>query len=63
MAELKKLSNFGGVPGPVLTIVMDGVGIAPDCVGNAVTTAIVGTLLSVAYAAAKPKAGSLNKED
>ena len=32
-------------------------------VGNAVTTAIVGTLLCVAYAAAKPKAGSLNKED
>ena len=30
---------------------------------NAVTTAIVGTLLCLAYAAAKPKAGSLNKED
>lgn len=32
-------------------------------VANAVTTAIVGTLLCVAYAAAKPKKGSLTKED
>ena len=32
-------------------------------VGNAVTTAIVGSLLCVAYAATKPKANSLNKED
>ena len=31
-------------------------------VGNAVTTAIVGTLLCLAYAAAKPKAGSLTKD-
>lgn len=30
---------------------------------NIVTTAIVGTLLCVAYAAAKPKAGSLKKEN
>lgn len=30
--------------------------------GNAVTTAVVGSLLCVAYAAAKPKAGSLTKE-
>ena len=30
---------------------------------NIVTTAIVGTLLFVAYAAAKPKAGSLKKEN
>ena len=30
---------------------------------NVVTTAIVGTLLCVAYAAAKPKAGSLKKEN
>ena len=30
---------------------------------NIVATAIVGTLLCVAYAKAKPKAGSLNKED
>lgn len=30
--------------------------------GNAVTTAIVGSLLCIAYTAAKPKAGSLSKE-
>ena len=29
---------------------------------NIVTTAVVGTLLCAAYAAAKPKKGSLNKE-
>ena len=45
MAEaLKKLSNFGGVDGPVLTIVMDGVGLAPDTVSNAVATAYTPTL-------------------
>ena len=44
MAELKKLSNFDGVKGPVLTIVMDGVGIAPDTVANAVTGAYTPTL-------------------
>ena len=32
-------------------------------IGNAVTTAIVGTLICLAYAKAKPKAGSLKKED
>lgn len=32
-------------------------------VANAITTAIVGSLLCVAYAATKPKANSLNKED
>ncbi|MBQ9760189.1 MAG: 2,3-bisphosphoglycerate-independent phosphoglycerate mutase, partial [Clostridia bacterium] len=37
--QLEKLSNFEGVKGPVLTIVMDGVGIAPDTAGNAVKTA------------------------
>ena len=31
-------------------------------IGNAVTTAIVGSLLCVAYAATKTKAGSLTKE-
>ena len=31
-------------------------------IGNAVTTAIVGSLLCVAYAATRVKAGSLNKE-
>ena len=44
MAELKKLSNFDGVKGPVLTIVMDGVGIAPDTIANAVTGAYTPTL-------------------
>lgn len=32
-------------------------------IGNAVTTAIVGTLLCFAYAKARPKSGSLKKED
>ena len=32
-------------------------------ISNAVTTAIIGTLLCIAYAKAKPKAGSLKKED
>ncbi|MGN1163288.1 MAG: ECF-type riboflavin transporter substrate-binding protein [Candidatus Ornithospirochaeta sp.] len=32
-------------------------------IANIVTTAIVGTLLCIAYAAAKPKAGSLKKEN
>ena len=45
MAEaLKKLSSFGGVDGPVLTIVMDGVGLAPETVSNAVATAYTPTL-------------------
>ena len=45
MAEsLKKLSSFKGVNGPVLTIVMDGVGLAPDTVSNAVASAHTPTL-------------------
>ncbi len=36
---LKKSAKFDGVKGPVLTIVMDGVGLAPDTVSNAVATA------------------------
>ena len=36
---LKKLANPIGVKGPVLTIVMDGVGIAPATEGNAVYNA------------------------
>ncbi len=45
MAEaLKKLNNFGGIQGPVLTIVMDGVGLAPNTVSNAVATAYTPTL-------------------
>ncbi len=34
--QLNKLQSFQGVQGPVLTIVMDGVGLAPDTVSNAV---------------------------
>ena len=41
---LKKLSSFEGVKGPVLTIVMDGVGLAPDTVANAVAGAYTPTL-------------------
>ncbi len=37
--KLATLKNFSGVKGPVLTIVMDGVGLAPDTVSNAVKTA------------------------
>ena len=37
--KLEKLTGFAGVKGPVLTIVMDGVGLAPDTVSNAVTGA------------------------
>lgn len=44
MAKLNKLNNEIGVRGPVLTIVMDGVGIAPDGAGNAVTSAYTPTL-------------------
>ena len=45
MAEtLKKLSGFDGVNGPVLTIVMDGVGLAPDTISNAVACAYTPTL-------------------
>ena len=42
--SLKKLNNFEGVQGPVLTIVMDGVGIAADNEGNAVKRAYTPTL-------------------
>ncbi len=37
--KLEKLTGFDGVKGPVLTIVMDGVGLAPDTVSNAVAGA------------------------
>ena len=42
--SLKKLNGFDGVKGPVLTIVMDGIGIAPDNAGNAVKLAYTPTL-------------------
>ncbi len=37
--KLTKSQKFDGVKGPVLTIVMDGVGLAPENVSNAVATA------------------------
>ena len=46
-STLKKLNNFEGINGPVLTIVMDGVGIAPECEGNAVSRAYTPTLDSI----------------
>lgn len=45
--QLKKLKNFTGPEGPVLTIVMDGVGLAPDSVGNAVSSAYMPNLEAV----------------
>ncbi len=44
MANLKKSDKFSGVKGPLLTIVMDGVGIAPDNGANAVAAAHTPTL-------------------
>ncbi len=41
---LEKLEGFGGVRGPLLTIVMDGVGLAPDNGANAVAAAYTPTL-------------------
>ena len=44
MANLKKSSKFNGVEGPLLTIVMDGVGIAADNGANAIAAANTPTL-------------------
>ncbi len=44
MAQLKKSTKFAGVSGPLLTIVMDGVGIAPDNGANAIAAAHTPTL-------------------
>ncbi len=44
MAKLNDLKKAIDVKGPVLTIVMDGVGIAPEGAGNAVTSAYTPTL-------------------
>ena len=44
MANLNKSTKFEGVSGPLLTIVMDGVGIAPDNGANAVAAAHTPTL-------------------
>ena len=42
--KLKKLAGFAGVEGPVVTIVMDGVGLAAPTEGNAVALANTPTL-------------------
>lgn len=42
--KLEKLKNFAGVEGPVVTIVMDGIGLAPANDGNAVAKANTPTL-------------------
>ncbi len=47
MNKLEKNARFGGIEGPVLTIVMDGVGIAPKTISNAVATAYTPTLDSL----------------
>ncbi len=47
MKQLEKLNQFAGVKGPVLTIVMDGVGLAPDTVSNAVAGAYTPNLDSL----------------
>ena len=44
MANLNKSTRFEGINGPLLTIVMDGVGIAPDNGANAVAAAHTPTL-------------------
>ena len=44
MVKLEKSTKFEGVKGPVLTIVMDGVGIAADNGANAIATAHTPTL-------------------
>ena len=44
MPKINKLQMFSGVDGPVVTIVMDGVGLAPDNNGNAVAKAHTPTL-------------------
>ena len=44
MIKLNKSTKFEGVKGPLLTIVMDGVGIAPDNGANAIAAAHTPTL-------------------
>lgn len=44
MATLNKSTKFGGIEGPLLTIVMDGVGIAVDNGANAIAAAHTPTL-------------------
>ncbi len=56
--KLVKNAAFDGVKGPVLTIVMDGVGLAPDTVSNAVAGAYTPNLdaLMASYPVVKLKA-------
>ena len=44
---LNKSEKFDGVKGPVLTIVMDGIGLAPETVSNAVATSYTPNLDSL----------------
>ena len=44
MSKLEKIAGFKGIDGPLVTIVMDGVGIAPDNGANAVAAAHTPTL-------------------
>ena len=44
MVKLNKSKTFKGIEGPLLTIVMDGVGIAPDNGANAIAAAHTPTL-------------------
>ena len=44
---LNKSAKFDGVKGPVLTIVMDGIGLAPETVSNAVATSYTPNLDSL----------------
>ena len=44
MIKLERSKKFDGVKGPLLTIVMDGVGLAPDNGANAVAAAHTPTL-------------------
>ncbi|MBQ8509790.1 MAG: 2,3-bisphosphoglycerate-independent phosphoglycerate mutase [Clostridia bacterium] len=56
--KLNKLAGFEGVKGPVVTIVMDGIGVAPANAGNAVAAANTPTLdmLAAKYPNVKLKA-------
>ena len=42
--KLTKLPGFTGIEGPVLTVVMDGIGVAPANAANAVNAAYTPTL-------------------
>jgi len=44
MKNMQKSAKFEGIDGPLVCIVMDGIGIAPNGVGNAVTKAYTPTL-------------------